>query len=101
MDAGRRPLARPTAAAQARAPAALPPGLRWRTRADRRLRALVVRGPRPAVHALGVRRRRDEPSYGHLEKFIQAEAATSVFKGLVTVWNSFRGLFRGALMHLR
>ena len=25
--------------------------------------SMVVRGPRPAVHALGVRRRRDEPSY--------------------------------------
>src|SRR3954453_23032123 len=63
MDAGRRALARTAAAAQARAPAALSPGLRRRARADRRLRAWVVRGPRPAVHALGVHRRRDEPSH--------------------------------------
>src|SRR3954453_9500699 len=34
-----------------------------RARADRRLRAWAVRGPRPAVHALGVHRRRDEPSH--------------------------------------
>src|SRR4051794_39769147 len=63
MDAGRRPLARPTAAAQARAPAALSPGLCGRARADRRLRAWVVRGPRPAVHALGVHRRCNEPPH--------------------------------------
>src|SRR5689334_24046881 len=63
MDVGGRPLARPKAAAQARAPAALPPGLCGRARADRRLRAWVVRGSRPAMHALGVHRRRDEPSH--------------------------------------
>ena len=37
-------------------------------------------------------------SYGHLEKFILAEATLSFFKDLVTVGNSFRGIFRGALM---
>src|SRR3954469_22652257 len=71
------------AAAQARAPAALSPGLRRRARADRRLRAWVVRGPRPAVHALGVRRRRDEPSYApallHL-RFVPTESTFDYFE---------------------
>ena len=31
--------------------------------------------------------------YGHFEKFIHAEATLSVFKGLVTVENSFRVFF--------
>src|SRR3954447_15339457 len=53
IEERRVPCARPQAAAQARAPAALSPGLRRRARADRRLRAWGVRGPRPAVHALG------------------------------------------------
>ena len=34
---------------------------------------------------------------GHLEKFIHTEAGPSVFKGLATAGNSFRGIFRGAL----
>src|SRR3954470_13116505 len=37
-------------------------------------------------------------AHGHLEKFIHAEATPNVFKGLVTVESSFRGIFRGALM---
>jgi len=38
--------------------------------------------------------------YGHLEKFIHAEATLSVFKGLVTVENSFRVFFEVPLSRL-
>src|SRR3954469_3408266 len=83
IEERRVPCARPQAAAQARAPAALSPGLRRRARADRRLRAWVVRGPRPAVHALGVHRRRDEPSHApallHL-RFVPTESTFDYFE---------------------
>src|SRR5262249_9346825 len=49
-------------AAQTHPPAAPAARLRWRTGAGRRQRALVVRGPRTAMHFAGVCRRRDEPT---------------------------------------
>ena len=50
------------AAVKARPPAALPPRLRRRADPDRRLRALVVRGPRAAMHAARLHRRRHQPA---------------------------------------
>src|SRR6267142_234173 len=57
-----RDLGRPQAAAQACPPTTPPARVRRRTGADRRVRALVVRGPRPTMHAAGVYRRCDEPA---------------------------------------
>jgi hypothetical protein len=62
MDDRSRVMARSQAAAKARPPAAPSPRVRWRTRASRRLRALVVRGPRPAMHTACLRRRCDQPA---------------------------------------
>src|SRR5262245_65848373 len=52
----------PPAADAARASAALPSGLCWRTDPDRRLAALVVRDARAAMHAARLHRRCDEPA---------------------------------------
>ena len=54
--------ARPQAAPKAHPSAALSARVRRRTGADRRLRALVVRGSRAAMHPAGVCRRRDQPA---------------------------------------
>src|SRR3954470_3507245 len=57
---------RPVGAAQgpprARPPAPPPPGLPGRAGPDRRLRARLVRGPRPGLHAARLRRRRHQPA---------------------------------------
>ena len=47
---------------QAHSPAAAAARVCWRTGAGRRQRALVVRGPRSAMHLAGVCRRRDQPA---------------------------------------
>src|SRR5262245_37972848 len=62
MDDGGRAMEGPPAADAARASAALPSGLCWRTDPDRRLAALVVRDARAAMHAARLHRRCDEPA---------------------------------------
>src|SRR5262245_40920745 len=62
MDDGGRAMEGPPAADAARASAALPSGLCWRTDPDRRLAALVVRDAWAAMHAARLHRRCDEPA---------------------------------------
>src|SRR6267378_5609680 len=62
VDDRRGAVARPQAAAPACSPAPPSARVRWRVGADRRLRTLVVRRPRAAMHAAGVCRRCDEPA---------------------------------------
>ena len=56
------PLGPAQGARPARPPAPPPPGLPGRAGAGRRLRAPLVRGPRPALHPARLRRRRHQPA---------------------------------------
>ena len=63
-----------------------------------RRRSGFVRVRATALADTGLVESMQNRAYGHLEKFIHTEARPSVFKGLVTAGNNFRGIFRGALI---